>query len=159
MSKIVTLVSLEYTKNGSRAEGVPGTIIDTKGTNLKDADVKKLVDDGNAREPTEAELALYDRQNPEKVVAEEIVENQKANNGEGNKPVKQQTEPTEPNGPGGASGETENGNGTVATDVNSVGAGEQGQQDTSSQGEGAASTTKTEKASTAKNKRKADDLA
>lgn len=145
--KVVTLVSLEYTKDGKRTEGVPGSIV-----TLKDSEAKSLIDAGHARAPTEAEEALYDRQNPSKVVAEEVKQNDAAS--AGNTPVKTQTEPAEPNGAGGASGETDQANSSVATDTNTVAAGEQGKQSASSQGEGSASTTTAKK--TAKRK---DDLA
>lgn len=152
--KVVTLVALEYMKKGERTDGVPGTIVD-----LKEAEAKKLIDQGHAREPSEAEMALYDRQNPGQVVADEVKENQKANDGTGHQPVKQQTAPTEPNGPGGATGEAtgDNADKTVATDVNSVGAGSQGNADSSAQAAGSASTTAAKK--TAGKTRKNDDLA
>ena len=44
--KVVTLVSLEYTKDGKRTEGVPGSIV-----TLKDSEAKSLIDAGHARPP------------------------------------------------------------------------------------------------------------
>ena len=144
--KIVPLVSLEYNdQNGQRAETTPGAVFDTaRASNLSDKDVKKLIDNGHAREPEEMELALYDRQNPEKVVTKDSAEIEAAK-----APIKTQTEPDEPNGPGGASGVTDQVNSSVAADTNTVGAGSQGDEPT---GEAA-------KKAAAKKKKDAENLA
>lgn len=121
MADYIAVNAIDGEKDGKRHEYAPGDPI-----TVSDDDERKLLAAGAIREPSEAETALIEKR---------LAATQRTAS-----PVKKQTEPPKANGPGGASGviddddddDTGNqGGGSVATDTNTVGAGPQGDKDSS----------------------------
>jgi hypothetical protein len=110
--KAIALNSIEYIdpKTGNRAEVKPDHMFEVpKGQERALADV--------IREPTEAEVALYEKQNKADVAVTKTA------------PPVVMKEPATPNGPGGATGEDTSGNrgtSSVAADTDTTGTSEEG---------------------------------